>query len=104
MSGEIADEIEMRGKARLGQHAPGVAADREHLAALDQMMPVEFEGVGLLRHGSLVDHRLEGDGDALASGAVVRVGHRRVAGVDRVAADAHDLDIGAVHRRPVDRR
>src|SRR5262245_29943686 len=58
MGGEVADEIEMRGKARLGQHTPGVAADREHLAALDQMMSVERESVGLLRHGPLVDHRL----------------------------------------------
>ena len=30
----------------------------EHLAALDEMMPVEREGVGLPGNGPLIDHRL----------------------------------------------
>src|SRR4029078_1006356 len=34
MRGEIADEVEMRLKPGVRQHAPGVAADGEHLAAL----------------------------------------------------------------------
>src|SRR5262249_42688429 len=31
MGREIADEVEMRGKARIGQHTPGVATHRKHL-------------------------------------------------------------------------
>ena len=58
MRAEIADEIEMRGKARVGQHAPGVSAYREHFAALDPVMPVELERVALLWHGALVEDRL----------------------------------------------
>ena len=58
MGGEIADEIEMRGKARIGQHAPGVAADGKDLAALDEMMPVERKRIGLFRDGALVDDGL----------------------------------------------
>ena len=45
MGRELADEIEMRGEARIGQHAPGIAADWEDLAAFDEMMPVELERV-----------------------------------------------------------
>src|SRR3990170_8840258 len=58
MSSEVAEKIEMRREARVGQHAPGVAAHREDLAAFDEMMPVELERVGLLRHASLIDDRL----------------------------------------------
>ena len=58
MRGEISDEIEMRLEARVRQHAPGIAADRKHFAAFDEMMAVELETVGLLRHGALIDHGL----------------------------------------------
>ena len=37
MGRKVANEIEMRGEARIGQHAPGVAAHREHLAAIRQL-------------------------------------------------------------------
>ena len=58
MTGEVADELEMRAEAGVGKHTPGIAADREHLAALDQMMAVELEGVLLFGDAPLVDHRL----------------------------------------------
>ena len=58
MCGEISDEIKMRFEARVRQHAPGVTADRKHFAALDEMMAVELEAVGLLRHAPFVDHGL----------------------------------------------
>src|SRR5687768_13489476 len=58
MGSEVADEIEVRGKTRVGQHAPGIAADGEDLALFDEMMPVELERVGLHRHASFVDNRL----------------------------------------------
>ena len=55
---EIADEVEMRGEARVGQHLPGVAADREHLAALDGVVLVEHEHVLGMRDAALVDDGL----------------------------------------------
>jgi hypothetical protein len=55
MRAEIADKVEMRRKARIGEHAPRIAANRKDLAPLDQMMPVKLEGVGLLRQRALVD-------------------------------------------------
>jgi len=58
MGGEIADKFEMRAEPGIGQHAPSVPAHRKHLAALDEMMAVELEGVGLLGDASLVDHSL----------------------------------------------
>ena len=58
MVGEIADEIEMPAEPGIGQHTPSVAAYRKHLAALDEMMAVELEGIGLLGNASLLDHRL----------------------------------------------
>src|SRR5581483_6672732 len=58
MRGEIPDELEMRSEARLGKHAPSVAADRKHLACLDQVVPVEHEGIGLAADRALIDHRL----------------------------------------------
>ncbi len=58
MGAEVAEKIEMRREARVGQHAPGVAAHREDLAAFDEMMSVELERVGLLRHASFIDDRL----------------------------------------------
>jgi hypothetical protein len=58
MGGEIADEIEMPAEPGIGQHAPGVAAHRKHLSALDEMMTIELKGVRLLGDASLVDHCL----------------------------------------------
>jgi hypothetical protein len=55
---EIADEIEMRAEPRIREHAPGVAAYRKDLAALDEVMAVKLESVGLLGDGSLVDDGL----------------------------------------------
>src|SRR3990172_10823369 len=55
MGSEVAEKIEMRRKARVGQHAPAIAAHREDLAAFDEMMPVKLERVRLLRHASFVD-------------------------------------------------
>jgi hypothetical protein len=58
MGREIADEVEMRGKARVRQHAPGITTHREHLPALDEMVPVELERVRLLRHSTFIDDGL----------------------------------------------
>ena len=46
MPGEVAEELEGGGEARLGQHAPRVAADGEHAAGFDQVMLVESEDIG----------------------------------------------------------
>src|SRR5215813_13704540 len=58
MGQEITDEVKVRGKARISQHTPRIATHVEYFPTLDQMMPVELEGVWLLRHTALVDHRL----------------------------------------------
>src|SRR5262245_10792665 len=58
MGAEVPDEVEVRGEARVGKHAPGIAANREHLAGLDEMVPVKFEGIERTRHGALINHRL----------------------------------------------
>ena len=58
MGGEIADEIEMRLEARVGQHAPGVAAHRKDLAALDEVMAVKLEGFRLIGDAAFIDDRL----------------------------------------------
>ena len=58
MGGEVANKFEMPAEPGVGQHAPRVAAHRKHLAALDEMMPVEREGIGLFGDAALVDHRL----------------------------------------------
>src|SRR5215510_14602193 len=95
MGGEAADEIEMRGKARLGQHAPGVAADRKHLASLDQMMSIEFESVGLLRYRPLVDHRL----------AVILAGRLQSVELEQPVGRREELRLAELrpHRRVLDR-
>src|SRR5262245_23951740 len=95
MGAEIADEIEMWGKARLRQHAPRVAADRKHLAALDQMMSVELESVGLLRHGPLVDHRL----------AVILAGRLQPVELEQPVGRREELRLAELrpHRRILDR-
>ena len=41
---EVADEVKVRREARLGEHAPRVAAHGEDLARLDAVVPVELEG------------------------------------------------------------
>ena len=55
---EVADEIEVRSQARLVQHSPGVAADREYPPGVDPMVLVQ--DVPLLVAGDIppVDHRL----------------------------------------------
>ena len=58
MSGKIADEIEMRLEARVGQHAPGVAAYWKDLAPLDEVMAVELEGFRLIGEAAFIDDRL----------------------------------------------
>src|SRR5690606_34857583 len=58
MGREVADEIEVWRKARVGQHAPAIAAHREHLAALDDVMRVELEGLVLLGNAATIDDRL----------------------------------------------
>ena len=58
MGREIADEVEMRGKARVGQHTPGIATHWKHLPALDEMMPVKLERIRLLRHSAFIDDGL----------------------------------------------
>ena len=55
---EVADEIEVRCKARVVQHVPGVAADREHLAGLHVVVFVEHKAARVLGHGASVDHGL----------------------------------------------
>ena len=40
---EVAEEFEMRRQPRLGEHPPGVAADRELAAGLDEVVGVEGE-------------------------------------------------------------
>jgi len=55
---ENADEVTMGGKARVGQHTPGIATHRKYLPALDQMMPVEIEGIRLLCHSAFIDNCL----------------------------------------------
>ena len=55
MGGEVADEIEMLAKPRIGEHAPRIAANRKDLALFDQVMSIKLEGVGLLRQAALVD-------------------------------------------------
>ena len=57
VGGEVADETEMRTEPRVGKHAPGIAANGKDLAALDEMMPVELEGIRLLSNASLVGAR-----------------------------------------------
>jgi hypothetical protein len=59
VGGEVADETEMRTEPRVGKHAPGIAANGKDLAALDEMMPVELEGIRLLSNASLVGARPE---------------------------------------------
>src|SRR5262245_57780542 len=95
MGAEIADEIEMWGKARLRQHAPRVAADRKHLAALDQMMSVELESVGLLRHRPLVDHRL----------AIILAGRLQPVELEQPVGRREELRLAEFrpHRRVLDR-
>ena len=58
MGGEIADEIEMRLEARVGKHAPGIAAYRKDLAALDEVMAVKLEGFRLIGDAAFIDDRL----------------------------------------------
>ena len=55
---EITDEVKVRQSARVDPHAPGIATHRKHLAALDEMMPVELEGIRLLRHSAFIDDGL----------------------------------------------
>ena len=43
MAAEIADELEMRGKAAVVQHAPGVAADRKDAAGFNGMVFIPRE-------------------------------------------------------------
>ena len=58
MRGEVTDKGEMWLEPRLGEHAPGVAANRKHLASLDEMVTVEREGIRLLGHGAPIDDGL----------------------------------------------
>src|SRR5680860_764199 len=58
MGREVADEIEEGRKARVCQHAPGIAAYGKHLAAFDEVMPVELEGLLLLGHAAAINQRL----------------------------------------------
>src|ERR1700745_3668414 len=43
------------GRNRIGEHPPGIAADRKGFALFDQVMPVKLEGIGLLGQTALVD-------------------------------------------------
>ena len=58
MGREITDEVKVRRKARVDPRAPGIATHRKPLAALDEMMPVELEGIRLLRHSAFIDDGL----------------------------------------------
>ena len=58
MDREIAEEIEMLRKARIGQHLPAIAADREHAPGLDQVMAVQLEDTLAPGKRALVPHRL----------------------------------------------
>src|SRR5262245_57246058 len=55
---EVADEVEMRGKARVGQHTPCIATNRKHPPTLDEMMAVQLKGIRPLRHSASIDDRL----------------------------------------------
>ena len=58
MRHEIAEEVEMLGKARVGQHLPAIAADREHPARFDMVVAVEFEHALLPRNRPAIADRL----------------------------------------------
>ena len=54
MGGEVADEIEMLAKPRIGEHAPSVAAYR-NTPPRSMLVAVKLEGIWLLGHAPLVD-------------------------------------------------
>ena len=58
MAAEVVDEIEMRGKTGLVQHAPGIAAHREHPPGFDGMVLVQRETLFVSCNAAPVDHRL----------------------------------------------
>ena len=55
---EIADKVEMIGKARFGQHQPAVTANGKDASALYRVVIVEQEHLLLTLQAALVNHRL----------------------------------------------
>ena len=55
---KIADEVKMRREARLHQHIPRVATDREDLTGFNPMVPIQRQPMGAIFNRPLVDHRL----------------------------------------------
>lgn len=58
VSAEIADELEVRRKTRVLQHAPGITAYREHPTGFDTVMLVEHKRVRCAGNAAAIDHRL----------------------------------------------
>ena len=55
---EIAIEFEIRSIAGVGQHHPGIAADRDHFALFEQVMIIQLECMWLFVHAAEVSDSL----------------------------------------------
>ena len=58
MPAEVADELEVRPETGLVQHAPGIAAYREHPPGLDGVVLVQDEMPFMADDAAVVNHRL----------------------------------------------
>ncbi|MEJ2518566.1 MAG: hypothetical protein P8Y82_11580, partial [Methyloceanibacter sp.] len=94
MSRKVTDEVEIGREARVGQHAPDIAAHGKHPVLLDQVMVVEDEHLRLFGNAAAIDDSLP---VVLASGLEVieleqPVGRREEARIAQLLAHFGIID------------